>query len=250
MFLHLCDLFCYFVQHHSFRIKYFFLGNSVVMKALLLLYSHEKHLVLAALRFFRGFVGMKDEFYNRYIVKNQLMEHVLEAFRRNGSRNNLLNSAILELFDFIRKENMKTLIHHVVENYFPWVADVDYVDTFKQLRLKYEQNQEVAKTTGYEPTDTSSPQAKVPNDGRGLDPFEESYFDASDDDEDANAGHRAARNVAEVVPDLEPAMPEMRRGLVDYDSDVDERGFYNTANANNSDTRELAEFPATKRRRL
>lgn len=46
---------------------------------------------------------LQDEFYFRYIVKHNLFEPIIEAFVANGNRYNLLNSAILELIDFIRK---------------------------------------------------------------------------------------------------------------------------------------------------
>ena len=50
----------------------------------------------------RRIVGLKDEFYNRYIIKGQLFDPVVTAFKNNGQRYNLLNSAIVELFEFIR----------------------------------------------------------------------------------------------------------------------------------------------------
>ena len=52
-------------------------------------------------------MGLKDEFYNRYIVKGQLFDPVICAFKENGQRYNLLNSAIVELFEFIRAVSMK-----------------------------------------------------------------------------------------------------------------------------------------------
>jgi len=45
----------------------------------------------------------QDEFYNRYLVRNNLFEPVVEVFLANGARYNLLNSAVLELVDFVRK---------------------------------------------------------------------------------------------------------------------------------------------------
>ena len=55
----------------------------------------------AALRFCRKIVGLKDEFYNRYIIRQDLFRPVVKAFQVNGSRYNLLNSAIIELFEYI-----------------------------------------------------------------------------------------------------------------------------------------------------
>lgn len=46
---------------------------------------------------------LQDEFYFRYIVKHNLFESIVGAFMANGNRYNLLNSAVLELIDFIRK---------------------------------------------------------------------------------------------------------------------------------------------------
>ena len=55
-----------------------------------------------ALRFLRRIVGLKDEFYNRYIIKGKLFDPVITAFKDNGHKYNLLNSAIVELFEYIR----------------------------------------------------------------------------------------------------------------------------------------------------
>lgn len=54
----------------------------------------------AAVRCVRSCIGVKDDFYNRQI-KGPVMRAVMEAFRANGQRNNLVNSAIIELVNFI-----------------------------------------------------------------------------------------------------------------------------------------------------
>lgn len=74
-------------------------------------------------------------------MRNNLFEPVINAFLANGDRYNLLNSAVLEMLEFIRKENMKPLVKHLVEGFYPRLAACDYVDTFKNLKLKYEQNE-------------------------------------------------------------------------------------------------------------
>ena len=55
-----------------------------------------------ALRFMRKIVGLKEEFYNRYIIKGNLFKPIVNLFLQNGDRYNLLNSALIELFEFIR----------------------------------------------------------------------------------------------------------------------------------------------------
>ena len=50
----------------------------------------------------RKVVGLKDDFYNRYIIKGDLFKPVVDAFVANGDKYNLLNSALIEIFEFIR----------------------------------------------------------------------------------------------------------------------------------------------------
>lgn len=67
----------------------------------------------------RRIIGLKDEYYNRYIIKGNLFEPVINALLDNGTRYNLLNSAIIELFEFIKvvrntELSMKTACWHYV----------------------------------------------------------------------------------------------------------------------------------------
>ena len=50
----------------------------------------------------RKIVALKDEFYNRYIIKGNLFAPVVDALVNNNGRYNLLDSAILEMFEFIK----------------------------------------------------------------------------------------------------------------------------------------------------
>ncbi len=50
----------------------------------------------------RKIVALKDEFYNRYIIKGNLFAPVVDALVTNSGRYNLLDSAILEMFEFIK----------------------------------------------------------------------------------------------------------------------------------------------------
>ena len=142
------ELLCFCVQHHSFRIKYYVLRNNVVEKVLNLTKRREKYLVVAAIRFLRSCVGLKDEFYNRYIIKNNLFGPVMKAFGENGARYNLLNSSVLELVDFVRRENIKGLIEYLVVTYDELFSGVEYVDTFRLLKLRYQQAQHPKTVAG------------------------------------------------------------------------------------------------------
>ena len=59
--------------------------------------------MIAALRFFRACIGMKDEFYNRHLIKHEVFESLLLAFKETNGLNNCLNSAFLEFFEFTKQ---------------------------------------------------------------------------------------------------------------------------------------------------
>lgn len=117
----------------------------------------------------RRIIGLKDEYYNRYIIKGNLFEPVINALLDNGTRYNLLNSAIIELFEFIKvvrrrtnvseifhiwtlawsnvapclfQEDIKSLIAHIVDNFYKALEPIEYVQTFKGLKGRYEQEKD------------------------------------------------------------------------------------------------------------
>ncbi|CAL8462717.1 g2250 [Coccomyxa elongata] len=228
------DLLCFCVQQHSYRIKYYVLRNNVVEKVLKLLNRREKWLVVAAVRFLRTCIGLKDDFYNRYLVRNNLFEPVLAAFLANGERYNLLNSAVLEMVEFIRKENIKPLVSHLVEQYGTRLASCTYVDTFRNLKLKYEQNQEWGTSGDHEALPTPSTvaaqhalaESRQRRDERSLDKDEEDYFSKEDDDDEEGGGGgagvsgRVGNGVVHPIGSVTGTFS--LRSLVDYDDDDDE----------------------------
>lgn len=78
-------------------------------------------------------------------MKGNLFAPVVDAFVRNNGRYNLLESAILELFEFIKIEDIKSLYTYFVENFGKIFDDVQYVQTFKTLKNKYDQQQDRLK---------------------------------------------------------------------------------------------------------
>ncbi|CAD7701559.1 unnamed protein product [Ostreobium quekettii] len=180
------ELLRFCVQRHTYSIKYFILRNNVLDKVLTLLRVHEKWLVVAALRFVRTCVAEKDDFYNRYLIRNNLFEPVVDLFLANGERYNLLNSTVLELMEFIRKENIKTLIVHIVEKFHHRLQTVTYVDTFALLKQKYDQSMEASGggfAEGY--ATTLRPAGATRRDAREMERDEEDYFRDAGEDEDA-----------------------------------------------------------------
>uniref|UniRef100_A0A3B3I1Q8 Serine/threonine-protein phosphatase 4 regulatory subunit 3 n=1 Tax=Oryzias latipes TaxID=8090 RepID=A0A3B3I1Q8_ORYLA len=130
-----------------------------------------------ALRFMRRIIGLKDEYYNRYIIKGNLFEPVINALLDNGTRYNLLNSAIIELFEFIKVEDIKSLIAHIVDNFYKALEPIEYVQTFKGLKGRYEQEKDRQ----------SQRLNRYRRDARSLDEDEEMWFNDDEDDEDGES---------------------------------------------------------------
>ncbi len=102
----------------------------------------ERWLACAAIRFIRTCLGTKDNFYTRQLVKGNLLDPVMSAFFQNGDRYNLLNSAVIELVDFAIAGGLKEVVEHLVEQFGSRLDEIDYVDTFKKLRVRYEQHKD------------------------------------------------------------------------------------------------------------
>ncbi len=90
--------------------------------------------VTASLRLIRKVIGLKDDFYNRYIIKGDLFRPIVECFIANGDKYNLLNSAMIELFEFIRAVSLVCSLrwcHDTLDSTSFFVQHVAYVDTIK-----------------------------------------------------------------------------------------------------------------------
>lgn len=96
------ELIGFCVEHHSYHIKSYIINKDLVRKVLMLMNSRHTFLVLGALRLLRKVLALKDDLYNRYIIKGNLFKPVIDALIRNKGRYNLLDSAIIEMFEFIR----------------------------------------------------------------------------------------------------------------------------------------------------
>ena len=130
---HILDILSECIERHSYPIRNYIINKNLLARVLVLMTSSHGHLVLcestlwvytstlyemlqfcrvlstdccypshtAALRFCRRIVGLKDDFFNRYVIRNNLFSPIVKTMIANGQRYNLVNSAIIELFKFI-----------------------------------------------------------------------------------------------------------------------------------------------------
>jgi len=203
------ELLTFCVEHHTYHIKNYILHKDLLRRILVLMMSRHTFLVLAALRFMRKIVGLKDEFYNRYIIKGNLFAPVIDALVKNNGRYNMMDSAICEMFEHIRSEDIKSLSTHVVENFGQIVDKVIYVNTFKALRQKYEQQQDRQKERSQAPLENVGSilrQGRFRRDPRQLEEEEEMWFNDDDYDEDVPTSASAA-NAASASTSSAAAQP-------------------------------------------
>ena len=97
------------------------------------------------MRFFRACIGRNDDFYNRYMVKNSIFHPIFRLTVSEIVANNLLSSACLEIFEYIRVQNVKIVLNHLVDSLGPELQALsdevrDKISTFRLLLLKWAQN--------------------------------------------------------------------------------------------------------------
>ncbi|XP_059287856.1 uncharacterized protein LOC132041097 [Lycium ferocissimum] len=225
--LNICDLLCFCIVHHPYRIKCNFLLNNVIDKVLFLTRRKEKYLVVAAVRFMRTLISRNDEHLMNYIAKHNLLKPVVDVFVANGDRYNLLNSAVLELFEHIRKDNMKILLKYLVDSFWDELVKFEKFTSIHSLKIKYEQSLDCSGTRSVGNL-LDDPRKRV--DDRGLEKEEEEYFNEDSDEEDSASASVANASRAQPQPALPngsaPSVSPVRSGgLVDYDDDEDDEDY-------------------------
>lgn len=224
IFTHLVDVLCFFVRQHSYKSKLFILSENLHSRVAQLLACPQKYMKLAALKWFRTCVGLQDEFHNRQMIQNALFDPILGIVEETMPRDNLLNSACLELFEYIKRETVKQLIVHLVEGYRERLMRISYVNTFQALVLKYEQltsgypsaNGEDSSITTVDATPRRHVNGRQSFAGlREMDNDEEAYFNTEDDIEDDEGLPTAVKQA--MVNGASPLKP-----LVSYPDDDDE----------------------------
>ncbi|XP_022138259.1 serine/threonine-protein phosphatase 4 regulatory subunit 3-like isoform X2 [Momordica charantia] len=224
----ICELLCFCVLQHPYRIKSNFLLNNTIDKVVLLTQRREKYLVVAAVRFIRTILSRHDEHLINYFVKNNVLKPIVDAFVANGSRYNLLNSAVLELLEYIRKENLKLLVRYIIDSFWNQLSQFENWSSIQALKVKYEQCLENCETKGT--PNTLDPRKR--NDERALEKEEEDYFNEDSDEDDTASASVAPKQKVPSQPALSngvtisypPASPRSG-GLVDYDDDDDDEDY-------------------------
>ena len=168
-------------------------------------------------------MGLQEEFYIDQMTSNHLFEPILNVVYETMPRDNLLNSVCLELFEFVKREQIKPIIIHVVKNYREKLEEITYVDTFQTLILRYDQMQgysaEVDPTSIGQDSESTPQRTNVNGNQRWqgvkeMDPAEEAYFNTSDDEDEMTNKKRPGKGAPAVN-----GTSRLLKNLVDYPDD-------------------------------
>jgi protein phosphatase-4 regulatory subunit 3 len=225
LYTHLVEVLCFFVRQHTYKSKLFILAENLHARVAQLLACPQRYMKLMALKWFRICIGLQDEFHNRQLIQHGLFEPILNIVYETMPRDNLLNSACLELFEYIKRENIKQLIVHLVEHHRERLLGITYVNTFQNLLIKYEALQMPPQASGEDSftTQEGTPQRTINGQRhsglREADADEEAYFNGDDDmdgedDEDSSLPTTAKINLPNGASPLRP--------LVSYPDDEED----------------------------
>uniref|UniRef100_A0A6A7FV95 Serine/threonine-protein phosphatase 4 regulatory subunit 3B-like n=2 Tax=Hirondellea gigas TaxID=1518452 RepID=A0A6A7FV95_9CRUS len=188
------ELLAFCVEHHSYHIKNYIIHRDLLRRVLVLVKSKHTFLVLGTVRFMRKIIGMKDEFYNRHIISSNLFAPIVDTYVKNNARYNLLDSAILEIFEFIKTEDIKSLSFYSMEKFGDVFNRIEYVQTFITLRTRYTQHLDkirdkekstaAVESLGLVRSNSTGNSARYRRDIREMETEEERWFSNDDCDED------------------------------------------------------------------
>lgn len=88
-------------------------------------------------------------------MNEDLFSPIIQVLKNNNGRYNLLDSAILEMFEFIQNEDLLPLMEHILTNFGPFLESIDYVNTFNVMRQKKDALHDVIRDTTLKPNRSS-----------------------------------------------------------------------------------------------
>ncbi|GAN11169.1 suppressor of Mek1 [Mucor ambiguus] len=182
--LYICEFLYFAIRNHGFRSKYILLSSDIFTRVMQLYRSKYAYIKLD--------------------TKGQ---------------DCLLNSACLDLLEFIRKENIKMLVNHLITQFGTVLDTITYITTCQQLREKYKENMSTASSSDdkmdEEAVSSDKTEKKDNHDGWSsstVDYDEEEYFNGSDEEETSPA--------TQIPPKSDTA--KVKTPLVNYEDDEDE----------------------------
>lgn len=180
---HLSELLCSFIAQHKYRIKYLVLRNLIIQNCQLLFKCREKHLQLSGLRVFKATLATEDEFFYRFFIQHRSFTPIFNLYKASGGIkcDNLVTSAILELFESIRipRESLKAIVRHLGTVYRQELETLGPESVFKgilETDERFDRESSVVSFVNSSSEDLTSPQQNQQRD--------EDYFSSVEEEEE------------------------------------------------------------------
>jgi protein phosphatase-4 regulatory subunit 3 len=120
------------------RVRYWIIHNDLISKVFLVLQDNSKILNLQFIKFIKSVFLNNDENLNKLVINNDVFEQIIKIFNENKKKDNLLLSSVLDLFEHVKKQNMKKIIAYLFEKHYDFFYDESNKNFFKGLISKYE----------------------------------------------------------------------------------------------------------------
>eukprot|EP00008_Paramoeba_atlantica_P008477 CAMPEP_0201486378 /NCGR_PEP_ID=MMETSP0151_2-20130828/10434_1 /ASSEMBLY_ACC=CAM_ASM_000257 /TAXON_ID=200890 /ORGANISM="Paramoeba atlantica, Strain 621/1 / CCAP 1560/9" /LENGTH=900 /DNA_ID=CAMNT_0047870973 /DNA_START=67 /DNA_END=2769 /DNA_ORIENTATION=+ len=174
LLVHICDLLRFCLEAHDLRFRSFALSGQYLVSALSALKCRVNFVLIAAAHLLRAVIGKEDPFYDRHIMQHRLFGGAIQVLLETHARYNVLNSVILELFDFIHRNNRHKLQKHIAQYHREDLQGIDYVPTFQ-----------IILSMGADEPSSSLSADMSENSLNSSQQDEEDYFNGSEEDEDS-----------------------------------------------------------------
>eukprot|EP00357_Protocruzia_adherens_P036272 CAMPEP_0114988300 /NCGR_PEP_ID=MMETSP0216-20121206/9519_1 /TAXON_ID=223996 /ORGANISM="Protocruzia adherens, Strain Boccale" /LENGTH=700 /DNA_ID=CAMNT_0002351059 /DNA_START=1128 /DNA_END=3230 /DNA_ORIENTATION=+ len=129
----ICEIVVICIRQHEGHVKQAFGSLQVVSKLTGLLKARDKCLQLAAIRALRACLGCHDEEFTKMLAQGDVVTKLIETFRVQRHRHNLVQSSILEFFNFVAREKVLPLLQHLVSNHRPYMEKLSEFSGILQI---------------------------------------------------------------------------------------------------------------------
>lgn len=135
----LCDC----LNQHENRIQYWLIQNNVLTKILDLVNYNNKMLNLQVVKYIKSIIINNDYNSTKVIMNTDCFGKIISLFNMNKKKDNLIFSAILELFNMLKNcSHSRKLICFLIENYYDFVYNESNKIYFEDIISLYENQNE------------------------------------------------------------------------------------------------------------
>ncbi|KAF9135880.1 Platinum sensitivity protein [Mortierella sp. 14UC] len=128
-----CLLLSSIAQFYPERLKPYLASSRLAEKICLLFKNEAKHMRFAALQFFRACLEHDDKCFNQMLIKNKVIHGLLPVLQDTKGSKSVLNSACINFFECIRKNNIKLLVSHCATTHKETIKSFNCIPVFKDL---------------------------------------------------------------------------------------------------------------------